>query len=101
MKKIITLAFLSLALITSCEEDLVIYDVDNGQSLSALALASATLPVPAEGSIFSLPVEVSTRAASDRAISVSVDPSSTALPAEYTIDSSSLVYQLVNLLGQF
>jgi hypothetical protein len=91
MKKIVILAFLSLALMTSCEEDLVIYDVDNGQSLSALASDSGTLPVPAEGSTFSLPVEVSTRSTADRAISVSVDPSSTALPAEYTIDNSSLV----------
>ena len=32
--------------IVGCEEELLVYDVDNGQTLSNFANSSATLPVP-------------------------------------------------------
>lgn len=76
---------LTMTIFYSCEEDLVIYDVDNGQSVTTLASSEATLPVPAEGATYDLVVEVTTRSDVDRTISYSVDPESTADASEYTI----------------
>jgi len=87
----IGILLLALSFSWSCEEDLTVYDVDNGQNVVSLAGTSATLPVPEEGSTYALVVEATTQSSADRAISLSVDPSSTAAAGEYTIDSSSLV----------
>lgn len=85
--------------IIGCEEDLIVYDVDNGQTLTNFANTSATLPVPESGASYTIMVESNTRSDQDRAIQISVDPSSTALPAEYTIDQSTLIIPAGEFVG--
>jgi hypothetical protein len=100
MKKYIYILFASLGLLTSCEEDLIIYDSENGQSVATLGgPASATLPVPPEGAEYVLPVQVTTVSDSDRSISILVDESSTADPSEYSIDPASLVIPAGEYVG--
>ncbi|CAM4346757.1 hypothetical protein [Gillisia hiemivivida] len=93
---IIALIFTALV---GCEEDLIVYDVDNGQSLTAFSNSSATLPVPENGATYTLRVEAITRSNQDRAIQLNVDPSSTAAPAEYTIDQSTLIIPAGEFVG--
>ena len=100
MKKYFYILFAFLGLLTSCEEDLVIYDAEDGQTVATFGgPSSATLPVPPEGAFYELPVQVTTASDSDRSISVSVDASSTAAAAEYTIDPSSLVVPAGEFVG--
>ena len=87
-KLLIILLVVGLA---GCEADPVIYDAVNGQTLVSFKSSSGTLPVPLEGSSFKIPVEVSTVSDMDRTINVSVDASSTAGSAEYTINSATAV----------
>lgn len=86
--------------IVGCEEELLIYDADNGQTLINFANSSATLPVPEDGASYIVRVESSTRSDQDRAIQISVDSSSTAEPAEYTIDQSTLVIPAGEFIGE-
>jgi hypothetical protein len=90
MKKYIYILFASLGLLTSCDEDVVIYDVDNGQEVVAFnGSASVDLPVTIEGaSSVDLEIGVTTKSNSDRTYSVGIDPSSTADPSEYTVSNS-------------
>ena len=100
MKKYIYILFASLGLLASCEEDLVVYDTDNGQAVATFGgPSSATLPVPPEGAVYELPVNVTTVSNVDRSISISVDASSTADASEYTIDSGSLVIPAGEFVG--
>jgi len=92
---IFTLFFLAI----SCEEDLVVYDVDGGQTLAAFVTGTQTLPVPDTGDSAIIQVGVTTRSNSDRTITLSVDPSSTANPSEYTIDQSTLVIPAGKFVG--
>jgi hypothetical protein len=85
MKKYISLIVLILIGVTSCEEDLVVFDVENGQTLAQFSQASAVVPTPAEGASVSVDVTVTTKSDSDRTISVAVDPSSTATSDQYAI----------------
>ncbi len=85
--------------IVGCEEELLVYDVDNGQTLSNFANSSATLPVPEDGESYTIVVESSTRSDQDRAIQINVDNNSTALPAEYTIDQSTLIIPAGEFVG--
>ena len=73
------------ACFTSCEEDLIIYDSVNGQTLVTAPTTSAVVGTPEEGASSTLIVEVSTVSTQDRNISYSVDAESTANPSEYTI----------------
>lgn len=84
-KLLIILLVIGLA---GCEADPLLYDSVNGQTLVSFSSSSGTLPVPQEGASFTIPVEVSTVSNVDRAINVSVDASSTAGSAEYTINSA-------------
>jgi len=77
-------------MVVSCEEDLVVYDVDNGQQVVAFnSPASVDLPVAIEGgSSVDLEIGVTTQSSSDRTYSVTIDPSSTADPSEYNVPNS-------------
>lgn len=93
MKHIYKLSAILLTLLffTSCDEDVVVYDVDGGQALAAFVTGNQTLPVPDTGDSAIIQVGVTTRSNADRAVTLSVDPASTADPSEYTIDPSTLV----------
>ncbi len=86
--------FLALAtsfLVVSCDEEdnRVIFDVDNGETIGAFNANSTAYPVPDTGDITAdVVVGVTTRSSTDRTVNVSVDPSSTATPDMYTIPSS-------------
>ena len=101
MKKYLYILFASLGLLISCEEDLIIYDTENGQAIAQITNgAEQTLPVPETGDSAIIEVGVSTVSDVDRSISVSVDPSSTADPSEYTIDPSTLVIPAGSFVGE-
>lgn len=85
-----TIFILFIGLFSNCEEDKVLYD--GSQSLAAFGSTSGSLAVlPSGVSSISIPVEISTLSVTDRPISVTIDPTSTALASQYTIDPASLV----------
>jgi len=87
MKRKISILLIALTALISCEEELVIYDVENGQSVVAFNGATTVdLPITAEGeSTLDVEVGVTTVSDSDRTYSVTVDPSSTADPSQYSV----------------
>ena len=108
MKRLVyIIAFMALAV--SCDRNEgPIYDVNNGQALAAFNRNVQTFPVDDSGNSFTeIIVGVTTVSDQDRAVSLSVDPSSTADPSEYTIDPASLVVPAgefvarVRLVGNF
>ncbi|MDH3795886.1 MAG: hypothetical protein OER83_03340 [Flavobacteriaceae bacterium] len=73
MKRIYLLALLSLGLLISCEEDLIIYDSENGQTYVQFGSNTINLPVVFDSSAdIEIPVEVSTLSSSDRSVTVNV-----------------------------
>ncbi len=102
MKKYIFLLFVSLFAFTACEEDLVIYDVDNGQAIATITNGSQqTLPVPDTGDTAIIEVGVTTVSDVDRSISISIDQTqTTAQPEEYSIDQSTLVIPAGSFVGR-
>lgn len=92
MKKVY-LILMTIALTVSCDRtEGPIYDVENGVALAAFNRNVQTYPVDDSGESFAeILVGVSTVSDSDRSVTVSIDPSSTADPSEYTIDPASLV----------
>ena len=93
MKTKISIILIALFAFLSCEEEVVIYDVENGQTIVAFnGGATADLPVAIEGeSSLDIEVGVTTVSDSDRTYRVSVDPASTADPAEYSVNESVVV----------
>jgi hypothetical protein len=90
MKKIIVIFFLSLFVI-SCD-DSAKFDYDNGQTAYLFSTESSDLIATNTAvTTIEIPVGVTTRSNEDRVLPLVVDPSSTATPAMYTIDQSSLV----------
>jgi hypothetical protein len=91
MKKIIYLA-LAVVFLQSCDRtEAPFYDVDGGQALAAFNITAQTLPVADTGGTAEILVGVTTKSNVDRAVNITIDPSSTAAAAEYTIDPASLV----------
>ncbi|MCW5517893.1 hypothetical protein [Muriicola sp. Z0-33] len=86
MKKYFVIITALFILISCGSEEVVIYDVENGQTLAQLSVTSATIPTPVEGASIELEVQVTTKSGSDRAVSLVADASSTATPDQYTID---------------
>ena len=78
-----------MLLLTSCEEDLVIFDSVNGRSFATFQEFSPSLITfnPAADTDNVYTVSVSTVSSSDRNVSVTVDPASTLDPSFYTIQS--------------
>lgn len=89
MKKII-LIFVAMAFFTSCEEETVVYDPENGQTLARFSVGTLLVPTPTEGASATIEVFVSTSSDSERTISVEVDPSSTATADQYSISGLTI-----------
>lgn len=89
MKKIIyklSVVLLVVGTLVGCEEDPLLYDVDNGQTLAEFSSASATLPTAEEGGSTTVEVAVSTRSSQDRTIEVEIDEEeTTATPDQYEL----------------
>lgn len=92
MRKLIFLFTVSLVFLTSCEEDLVIFDNENGQTYVQFGTNSINLPVIFDSSAeVEIPIEVSTVSNTDRTVSVNVVSSggeNEATPAQYNVASS-------------
>ena len=89
MKKYIYILFASLGLLTSCEEDVVIFDGENGQTVVQFGQSSANLAITidATGSI-DVPVDVTTVSDSERTFNVRVvEDATTADPGSYSFGS--------------
>lgn len=74
--------------LAGCEEDLVVYDVENGESFASFQSAADPLifnPVAETENIYT--VGVSTRSSVDRQVVISVDTSSTLDPSFYNIET--------------
>lgn len=98
----------SALLLGSCEEDRVIFDSKNGESIAAYRTAALSLPVTEEGvSTLEVIVDVTTVSNVDRAIDITIDPTTTALPNEYTLDQATLIVPagqyngLIKITGHF
>lgn len=84
MKKY-SLFMIFILLLVSCEEDLVVFDNENGQTAVSFGTTAYNLSVPEEGAIIEVPVNVTTLSGTDRTFNVSVDDSSTGDAANYSI----------------
>ncbi|WP_396636932.1 hypothetical protein [Maribacter sp. R77961] len=82
-----------LSLFVSCEDfEIPIYDKDNGQTLlTVFSTPGQLLPVPDTGATTSFEVGVTTISDTDRTVSLSIDPSSTADPSAYSVPSSVVI----------
>ena len=89
MKNIISklsVVLLFAGILVSCEEDPLVYDVDNGQTLAEFSATSGTIPTAEDGGSTTVDVVVSTRSPEDRTIEVVVDEEETTATADqYTI----------------
>ncbi|OUR94015.1 hypothetical protein A9Q84_18410 [Halobacteriovorax marinus] len=92
--KIIIASFLVFGFLGCDQDDTIntVYDNVNGQTLISFQGTSSDLSVVIDdiGSV-DITIESSTVSSSDRTVSVSVDPSSTANPENYALSSTSLV----------
>lgn len=89
-----------IATLSSCEEDTVIFNGTGSDALAAFATARGSFPVKDATSTGIIVVNVSDVSPNDRAIVVSVDPSTTALPSEYEIVTSTLIIPANSYNGQ-
>ena len=85
--KLFSMVALSVATFTSCENEPLIYDVENGPVMAQFKGSSASVPTPEAGASKTIEVQVTTKSSSARSIDVSVDESSTATPEMYTISN--------------
>ncbi|WP_294825210.1 DUF1735 domain-containing protein [uncultured Flavobacterium sp.] len=88
---------LVLSGMTSCEEDKVFFDTNNGQSLAGFNIATGNFgvvdPAVSESpAVFEVEVGVTTKSNRDRSVQVVVNAENTSAdPALYSIDQTSLV----------
>jgi hypothetical protein len=89
MKNIIKLIIVCLFMSSCGDEELVIYDPATGQTLAFFDSSTTTLEIEINNSnTATIEVGVSTISSSDRTLTISIDPSSTATPAMYSFNSS-------------
>lgn len=88
------------ATLTSCDEDKVIFNGNGSNSLAAFAASKGGLAAVDATTTATIVVTVADAVSVDRAIVVSVDPESTALPTDYEIVSSSLVIPANSYKGE-
>jgi len=85
--------FLAIALFVgtfvSCDEDLIVFDAENGQTALSFAATSFNLSIPTEGLTVEVPVQSTTSSASDRTFTVTVDLA-TGGSGEYTIGTITI-----------
>ncbi|MES2484793.1 MAG: DUF1735 domain-containing protein, partial [Bacteroidota bacterium] len=97
------LSILGLSLLTSCEEDKVVFDNVNGQTMLSFATSSQNIGFgPAEGEdVGYVTVNATTVSTQDRVFTVEVDETSTAIAgSEYTIDQSTVFIPAGEYVGQ-
>ena len=86
---------LFVATLTSCEDDKIIYPVDNGQSLVGFTTFSGNAPAfedPALKFTYELEVGSTNRVDYDRAVALTINQELTnALPSQYTIEDAQYV----------
>lgn len=86
--KLLTIV-LALTVFVGCEEDLKIFDAQNGQTAISFGGPTArTLSIPIEGLSVDIPVNSTTVSDVDRTFSVVVDANSTGNSSQYTIGSA-------------
>jgi hypothetical protein len=85
---IIAVLFASLS---SCDEDTVIFSGTGANSLAAFDQEQGALPAVDATTTTMIVVNVADASPTERTIMISIDPATTALPAEYEIISTSLV----------
>lgn len=100
IKIVLYLFFLTVVLI-SCSEDVASFDVNNGPSMAAFDKPGADFKVYATESIDSVRVNVTTLSNTDRSFVIAIDPTSTALPAMYTIEDAPMVVKAGEFYGYF
>ena len=102
MKKIFFFLLGLVFVMSSCERtEGPIYDINDGVAIAAFNRAVQTFPVDDSGDSFTeVIVGVPTVSDVDRAITISIDPASTADPSEYTIDPASLVIPAGEFVGR-
>lgn len=71
---------------TSCEEDLIVFDAENGQTALSFAATSFNLSIPTENLTLEIPVQSTTSSSAERSFSVTVD-SNTGSAGEATVGS--------------
>ena len=79
--------FFVIGLLTSCEEEAILYDFENGQTLASFSVSSADLPTPAEGASIDILITVSTVTNSNRSFVLEIDPSTTATTDQYSLEN--------------
>ncbi len=89
--KFLTLVFVFVAII-GCEEDLVIFDNENGETLVAFGVSSIDLPITIDATgVIEVPVNVSTVSSSERTFAVSVVEDETTAPqGSYSVGSVTI-----------
>ena len=100
----ITSLFLFVAVLTSCDEDKVFYDTNNGQSLVGFNTDRGNLPTYAAdaGSDFILEFEVgsSVKVNHDRTFAIAVnDQFTTAIPSQYALQQTTFVIPANEFVG--
>ena len=87
----IVLALFVTVTYTSCEEDLVVFDAQNGQSAYSFGTQSYNVSVPPEDLTITVPVEVTTVSSQARMVPVVIDAeATTGVASEYTIGAVSI-----------
>jgi hypothetical protein len=90
MKKLLGILGIVLLLTACAEEELPVFDTENGQTLAQFSTTSVSLATPEEGASSEVSVTVTTKSASDRMINVAVDPTSTATAGQYNISDLTI-----------
>ena len=96
LHKIIILSFFGV-LFNSCEEDLVIFDADNGQT--ALSFSQASILVDICSPTSEIILESTTRSSLDRTYNISISDDSTADSSEYMLTSTSITIPAGEFVG--
>lgn len=86
--------------LSSCDEDTVIFNGTDSDALAAFSSSTGSFPVVDETSTTTVVVNVSDLSPNDRTIVISVDSTSTILPAEYEIVASTLVVPANSYQGE-
>jgi len=96
LHKIIIFYFFGV-LLSSCEEDLVTFDADNGQT--ALSFSQASILVDICSPTSEIILESTTRSSLDRTYNISISDDSTADSSEYMLTSTSITIPPGEFLG--
>ena len=93
----IIICCLPILLLSACEEDLAIFDADNGQT--ALAFAEASITIDVCSPTTEIVIESTTRSSSDRLYNFSISSESNAESSEYTLTSTSITIPAGDFTG--